>query len=353
MRFIALALICLTSLALGTLGQGRLGRRVEDVTPRQANNFNQGAGLFGFPWVADPGLNLFNARACDTCHRVPSWGGTTRDPERMVRMVPSSTEPSGWVNYPMNQELGGVVTRRPEPAGRELRRPMALYGLGFLEAVPEATIAKFADPGDKNKDGISGRSLRVSGGIGRFGWKANVPSIQSFVHGAFEAELGVTVFKEGMDNAQMDENQVRQVATFVRLLSAPLPTKDLVGTMGEKLFISTGCAKCHVPEMKTGDSDVAGLAKKSIRAYTDLLLHDIGPGKPTLDQGKVVSRREFRTAPLWGVGRIGGPYWHDASAPTLEDAIEKHEGEALAARDHFRSLSKDDRSALLEFISSL
>ncbi|MBX7134570.1 MAG: hypothetical protein K1X67_18025 [Fimbriimonadaceae bacterium] len=343
--------------AIGAMApQARLGRRVETSTPRQANHAAMGAGLFGFRWPADPGVNLFNARSCDKCHGEPSFGGTHRDPDLMVRMVPDPKDPGGWANYRLFQEVDRKVTRRPEPKEVELRRAMHLYGIGLLEAIPDSAIAALADPADRDKDGISGRSLKIGNTIGRFGWKADVATVMDFSRDAFDTELGVAVFKPGMDEAQMDDNQVRQVALFLRVLDAPapnLPESDPIMTSGKKLFGELGCAKCHVPTHKTGDSDIKGLANRTISPYTDLLLHDMGPGKAVVEQGPRASRREYRTAPLWGVGRVGGPYWHDASAPDLTSAILKHEGEAMPSRDRFKALGPAQQKTLLDFLGNL
>lgn len=351
------ALPLLSVFAVGTtLPQARLGRRIENTTPRQANHAAMGAGLFGFRWPADPGVNLFNARSCDKCHSEPSFGGTHRDPDLMVRMVPDDKDPGGWANYRMNQEVDKKVTRRAEPKDAELRRAMHLYGIGLLEAIPDAALAKLADPGDRNRDGISGRSLMIGKSLGRFGWKADVTTVMDFTRDAFDTELGVAVFKPGMKEAQMDDNQVRQVALFLRILDAPvpkLPSSDPIMIKGQKLFSDLGCGSCHVPTHKTGTSDVAGLANRSISPYTDLLLHDIGPGKAVPDQGPRASRREYRTAPLWGAGRVGGPYWHDGSAPDLESAILNHEGEAIDSRDRYKALAPAEQMALLDFLGNL
>jgi CxxC motif-containing protein (DUF1111 family) len=128
---------------------------------------------------------------------------------------------------------------------------------------------------------------------------------------------------------------------------------------GEQLFEQVGCAGCHVPAMTTGASELAVLDRVEFHPYTDLLLHDMGPG---LDDGYtegVATTSEWRTAPLWGIGIQesfqGGEayYLHDGRARTLREAIEWHDGEGAASRDAFDALSSEDQERLLRFLRSL
>lgn len=361
-RRLALPLLAAIPLIVGAragIGGGdteqRLGSRFTEISQQEARQAGNGAGLFAFPWPPVDRTNLFNAKACSTCHQDPTLGGTTRDPEFNVHMVPSAKDPSGWEVFQLKQEVKRQVTRRDLPPETEVRRSIALYGIGLLEAIPDSRLVALADPDDKDGDGISGRFLRIDGKIGRFGWKAAVPDLDAFTRQAFVNELGVTVHGPGVDDAQMDENQLEAVANYMRLLVPPSArdTQEPEVIRGRALFEKTGCAKCHVPSHKTGPSPFAVLANKTIEPYTDLLLHDVGPGKAIAEKGKQASRREFRTPPLWGVGRIGGPFWHDGSAPDLDAAIRKHEGEAIKIRDAYSELAEADRKAILRFLESL
>ena len=73
-----------------------------------------------------------------------------------------------------------------------------IFGVGLLEAVPERTITDHADPRDSDGDGISGRPNRAidarSGQLvlGRFGWKANVPTVEQQNASAFNGDIGIT-----------------------------------------------------------------------------------------------------------------------------------------------------------------
>ena len=127
---------------------------------------------------------------------------------------------------------------------------------------------------------------------------------------------------------------------------------------GEQLFASLGCSSCHLPELTTGPSDVAALSHQVIRPYTDLLLHDMGPGLADGRPDGEATGQEWRTAPLWGIGltdTVSGHsrFLHDGRARSLVEAILWHDGEAAAAADAFRSLSASDRAKLVAFLESL
>jgi len=146
--------------------------------------------------------------------------------------------------------------------------------------------------------------------------------------------------------APLDEHRVdtRQVAT------------------GQKLFETMRCVACHTASMKTGAKhQFAELRDQTIRPYTDLLLHDMGPGLADNYVEGQATGSMWRTAPLWGIGysdkvmgkdgKVG--YLHDGRARTLSEAILWHEGEAAAARKRFEKLATVEREALLAFLRSL
>src|SRR5581483_1349637 len=259
----------------------------------------------------------------------------------------------------------------PEGAVQRRRETPPLYGLGLVDAIPAAAIAAHADPDDRDGDGISGK-LNVAtipgGGMGRFGWKAEMPTLGDFVAKSLVEEIGITSparpreeRREGKEtpcdrvtDPEDDGRHVAELVGFIRLLP-PLPGRAVPAQQaarGQAVFRDIGCAGCHVEKFETGPSDVAALDRKPVRAYSDFLLHDMGD---RLADGIVVgeaSGREFRTAPLWGAAH-SAPYLHDGRAPTLESAIGLHAGEAAAARDRFVGLATPDREALVAFLDSL
>lgn len=229
-------------------------------------------------------------------------------------------------------------------------------GLGLLDGIHEAQILANADPDDADGDGISGRArVLADGRLGRFGWKAQVPSLTDFVADALLNEVGLTIdpmdsdftLDDDMDTCPDPEQDAaghEDLETYLALLAPPprRPTQPEREEAGQALFEELGCAACHLPELG------------GVEAWTDLLLHDVAPDPLVLvDQEEGLLPTEYRTPPLWGVGQTP-PYLHDGSAPTLHAAISQgHAGEADAARQAFLDSSVADQAALITFLNSL
>jgi len=131
----------------------------------------------------------------------------------------------------------------------------------------------------------------------------------------------------------------------------PALAGNSVSASGALVFREVGCAVCHVPSYKSGQSPVAALANKTVNLYSDLLLHDMGKlGDGIADPQ--ASMAEMRTAPLWGL-RLRDRYLHDGRASTLDMAILAHDGEAKVARDRYSKLTVAKRTALMAFLSTL
>jgi len=198
--------------------------------------------------------------------------------------------------------------------------------------------------------------LEVSKGEwGRFGWKLNSPNLKAFVHEAFEIELGVRGFDpKSHPIGTIDNNQIDATIWFIKMLAPPEPDpKILQMERGKALFNSINCSSCHTPTWKTGKQSEPALSEKSISPYSDLLLHQMGSGPLHLANGQI-AEREVRTPLLWGIGAIGGPFLHDKSASTIEEAIEKgHLGEGEKSRQAFLNLTPKDRNFLVEFVKAL
>jgi CxxC motif-containing protein (DUF1111 family) len=244
-----------------------------------------------------------------------------------------------------------------------------IFGFGFLDAVPDSEILAYADPDDSDHDGISGRPNRFfDGRLGRFGRKALVPTLLEFNEGAFSAEQGVTTpavpteetvagvpVPAGTDPAAdpvLSAGKAELATSFVRLLAPPAPLKlSRDARQGSDIFARIGCARCHRPTLTTGESPIAALRHKRVDAYSDLLLHDMGP-----DLGDIclalATPSEFRTEPLMGL-HLKKSFLHDGRATTVEQAIALHGGEAAKARDIFQGLAPGERVALVAFLKSL
>ena len=204
----------------------------------------------------------------------------------------------------------------------------AVFGVGLLEAVPEREIVAGADPKDANHDGISGRPNRVwdvrkqAMSLGRFGWKANVPTVEQQNAGAFNGDIGITssMFPDAActpvetacrkapngGDPEVDDSKLERVTFYTRTLAVPARRavdNDHVRA-GEQLFREAACSACHQPTLHTGDADIAALAHQTIHPFTDLLLHDMGPGLTDKRIDGLAYGSEWRTAPLWGIGLV-------------------------------------------------
>ncbi len=127
---------------------------------------------------------------------------------------------------------------------------------------------------------------------------------------------------------------------------------------GEQLFRSAGCSACHLPTVETGPSDLPALADQTIHPFTDLLLHDMGPGLADDRPDGLATGSEWRTAPLWGIGLVDTVndhtrFLHDGRARNLSEAVLWHGGEAKPARERFRTMSREDRDAIIAYLESL
>jgi CxxC motif-containing protein (DUF1111 family) len=259
--------------------------------------------------------------------------------------------------------------RPPSPTVVAERTTPDILGFGLLDAVPDSVILSYADPDDKNHDGISGRPNRFfDGRLGRFGRKALVPTLREFNDGAFQVEIGITnpsvpvegtvagdSLPAGTDPAPDPEIGARSLEladAFVRLLAPPAPLKQSrEARRGRDLFAQVGCTGCHVPTLRTGDNPIPALRHKEVAAYSDLLLHDMGPQLADICFG-LAKPSEFRTEPLMGM-RLATHFLHDGRAKTPEQAVEMHGGEGMRSRDLFEALPAADRAALLAFLKTL
>lgn len=256
-----------------------------------------------------------------------------------------------------------------------------MFGTGLLEGIPTEDIAAAEDPDDSDGDGISGRAHWVTDAdgervLGRFGWKAAVPTVEAQGSGAFNGDMGITSTlnpdqpctaaqtecsaQPNGGEPEVDDEKMATVTFYTRTLAVPARrrVREPDTDRGEELFVGVGCASCHTPAQRTGSDTVDALSEQAIRPYTDLLLHDMGPALADHRQDRDASGTEWRTPPLWGIGLFEtvndhSRYLHDGRARNLTEAVMWHGGEAEAARDRFAELSAADRKALLAFLESL
>jgi CxxC motif-containing protein (DUF1111 family) len=309
-----------------------------------------GEVLFVKAWTTAEGVGpLANAQSCAACHASPRLGGGGRAQESLVMLSPDERDPTGGRLF--RQFLfrpGRAIVRRPLPNEVFVRRPPSLLGSGVLEGISAAAIAAFADPDDRDRDGVSGRIAPTKG---RFGWKARYRDVQEAVGAALVNELGLTNprFSDGEGSTALEINDagLRALTDYVRSLPPPLP--DRTDSEGRSVFMTTGCATCHIPQL----TDRAQSRGPTLEPFADLLLHDMGPALADGFDDEGIGRSEFRTPPLWGIGKAGPPYLHDGRAKTLDSAIRLHGGEGRAAVERYERLTSRQRAALLRFLHSL
>ncbi|HZQ46926.1 MAG TPA: di-heme oxidoredictase family protein, partial [Verrucomicrobiae bacterium] len=401
-------------------------------------SFFVGHSFFNNNWVVAPastagrdGLGpLFNARSCSACHFKDGRSKPPDPAKAMVAMLMRISVPGkGSHHEPMPDPIYGgqiqgqgipgvppeadVFVEYEERSGRfadgqefSLRKPVyqiknlgygplaknamtsprvapGMIGLGLLEAVPEETLRSLAAAQRRNGDGISGRLNLVWDSAagktmpGRFGWKAEQPTVRQQTATAFVEDIGITssvmpcenyTAHEGIcakqpsgGSPEVSDKILHDVVAYSCTLAVPARRNwtDATVARGKELFSQANCAACHAPKLQTGESaEFPELSNQTIHPYTDLLLHDMGEGladgRPVFEAGG----RDWRTPPLWGIGlvsKVNGHtcFLHDGRARNLAEAILWHDGEARVAREKFQAFPRVDRDALIAFLQSL
>ena len=407
-----------------------------NLTNDERRVFEVGDSFFNQNWVTAPasteardGLGpTFNAQSCSSCH---SHDGRAKppdhdkDPERGLLLRLSVPGPDGPVGDPIyggqlqDRAINGVLPegriairyevisgQYPDGTPFTLRKPgyvildlafgqlhaevmvspriaPVTVGMGLLEAVPQERLLSLADPDDANGDGMSGRPNMVWDVrharlvLGRFGWKANQPTVEQQAAQAFRGDIGITSSLVAAENCppaqhacaaapnggapEIPDERLAKVVFYVQTVAVPAMrnVEDPHVRRGAELFVQTGCAACHTPRHVTGDDHpVAALRNQTIFPFTDLLLHDMGEGLADGRPDGLASGREWRTPPLWGIGLVKvvnghTMFLHDGRARNVEEAILWHGGEGQAARDGFMALTANERESLLQFLRSL
>lgn len=259
----------------------------------------------------------------------------------------------------------------------------SMIGLGLLQAVSVDTILSQVDEFDRDGDGISGRANYVwdpasqSLQIGRFGWKANQPGLEQQNSGAFVGDMGITSPLFPANNCpapqigcaaalnggdpEITAERIAQVTYYSRFLAVPVRRDfEAVDVLrGKALFAKASCTACHTPTLVTAlDVEFPELSNQTVRPFTDLLLHDMGPELADNRPDFLATGNEWRTPPLWGMGLVKvvnghTNLLHDGRARNASEAIVWHGGEALAARDAYLAMTAIERTQLLLFLESL
>lgn len=421
-----------------TVNRNAFSLSTRNLSNIERRTFEVGDSFFNQNWVTAPasteardGLGpIFNAQSCSSCHTLdgrakppedaddpergllfrlsvpgtdnrgaplgePVYGGQLQD--RAILSVPA--EGRFVIDY---QEIEGSYADgtaytlvKPRYSFADLafgqmhpdvmvspRIAPVVFGMGLLEAIPDAHILALADPDDDDGDGISGRPNMVWDArqgivaLGRFGWKANVPTVEQQIAGAFHGDIGITSWLFPDENCpaeqtacqsapnggspEIPEERLGKVVFYNRTLAVPAmrDVDDPQVRQGAELFLKAGCAACHTPSHTTGEHPIPALSGQTIFPYTDLLLHDMGEGLADGRPDFLANGQEWRTPPLWGIGLVEAVnkhtrFLHDGRARSMAEAILWHGGEGLAAREAFRSMSQEEREALLRFLEAL
>lgn len=361
---------------------------VEDLTQAESRRFIAGDVAFNDQiFTIENGLGpIFTGTSCVSCHAGDGKGHPFVKFTRFGQSLPG-------INEYLDQGAPQLQNRaipgyEPEtlPAGAphaDLIAPI-VTGLGFLDAVTDADLIAMSDPDDLDGDGISGRvhwntipdyvtirpdAISQDGKyISRFGKKGRMYDLLHQTADAYNQDIGINSYYEPYDTysgdrvqPEIDRQTINDVVFYLKTLKAPIPrdqnNPDVIA--GKRLFEDVNCIACHKPTLKTGFSPIEAIAFKDFHPYTDLLLHDMGPG---LDDGYTEGyalSSEWKTPPLWGIGLAkdsqGGQYYllHDGRARSIEEAILYHGGEAENSKNRYVSLSQEEKNQLLKFIESL
>jgi CxxC motif-containing protein (DUF1111 family) len=346
---------------------------------------------------------VFNARACVDCHQNPVSGGSSQFTEIRAGhrntagdFVAATVPIDGGTATIVNRSI--INDRALNPQAQELvpdaenvralRATLNTLGDGFVEAIDDNTLREIAEhqaaisAGRIHGEAVEVPVLEAPGQVrlGRFGWKDQHSSLLSFIGDAYLNEMGVTnrlrpkdvtsIGKITTDPEDTPDDlglaNIDHFAQFIRGTKAPPRDAALAATstarIGEHLFQQIGCATCHVSTIVTAPSGTPinggaflvpdALGSKIIHPYSDFLLHDLDTGDGIVQNPPQDTANKLRTVPLWGL-RMHPRHMHDLKSLTLEDAIERHGGEAAQVRHRFRQLEPAEKQALITFLNSL
>lgn len=367
-----------------TASSSALGDPVPGLSLAQLSAFTRGRAVFQRSFTQTSGLGpIFNASSCTECHGEGDGvvGGTGDEVEthftslRLDGTCNALASKGGFVHQdsvtPKLFQVTGL-TSEPFPTvahQRGSRTTPDLFGFGLIAAIPNQALIDLSDPYDYNGDGVSGRAhYTAAGDIGKFGRKANEGSLTLFNAGALLNEMGITnkfnltenniggmAIPAGVDftpEPEISGSDFDDLNSFVIFLAPPaqLPL-TAEATTGKTLFSSVGCTGCHTPQFTTTDVGIPALSYKTVRPFSDLLLHDMGPelADICLDQAR---QAEFRTEPLMGA-RFMEQFLHDGRAATVAEAISFHGGEGSRSRSKFNALTATQRAAVVAYVNSL
>ncbi len=362
------------------------GQPLRGLTDEQEERFEAGLDEFSEVETAEEGLGpVFNDVSCGTCHNVPAIGGGSEILEtRFGRtgddgLFDSMNEYGGSLIQKNGIGLAGECEYLSEivPPGATIvaeRRSTPLFGLGLVDATPDATFWAIAAEEVYHPDGIAGIVSVVTNlstgqdAVGKFGWKGQVPNLFQFAGDAYLNEMGVTSPQfpdENCPNGDCDGlscnplpgmnddgSGVVGFADFMTFLAPPpRGNVNLQAAAGELVFRGIGCAGCHRPTIRSGSNPVAALHRVTYHPFSDFLLHDMGALGDGITQDHATGKL-MRTAPLWGLRKVTR-FLHDGRATTYEQAVLAHDGQGKKSKDRFAGLPGWKKQLVYTFLNSL
>jgi CxxC motif-containing protein (DUF1111 family) len=373
------------------------GEPYPSLSATELARFQRGRSAFGTAHGVETGLGpVFNDSACNRCHNRKGVGGAGIQSATLVghsdgeRYDPLLAQggPTLASNSVRSEPAADVLRLipgcklardgEPVPAAANVvarRRTTSLFGLGLVDATPDDTFLALAA---RQPVSIRGRAAQVQNlatgelSVGKFGWKAQAPSLHQFAGMALLLELGITnpefpneqpplgnpallAACDPVPELEEEANGVQHLIDFMQLLApvAPLPQSP-EATAGNALFTRLGCDGCHVRRLRSGPSPIAALSLQAYAPYSDFLLHDMAESADGIGSDGDARPHEMRTAPLWGGHLLAGSrLWHDGRGRSYAAAIELHAGQGSAARAAFQKLSARQQQQLLAFLATL
>ncbi|HUK21838.1 MAG TPA: di-heme oxidoredictase family protein [Gemmatimonadales bacterium] len=376
-----------TNMALATAAAA-LGSPLSGLTAAERARFAAGVTEFSDAEGVDDGLGpVFNEASCSTCHTAPLGGTAGRAETRFGRVSSGLFDPLANLGGSLMQDhaiglvhtSAGDFTFVPEmvpPSANvvALRITTPLFGLGLVDAVPDDELLQLARREARSAPSTQGTpsmTTEIKTGatrVGRFGWKAQNPTLHQFAGDAYLNEMGITNPEFPTENCPQGNcaslafnpapavndtgDGVTAFTDFMSMLGPPRRGAITRTTIaGGAVFVGIGCANCHTPILTTGDSPIAALSHKAFQPFSDFLLHDMGSLGDGITQGNATGRL-MRTAPLWGLSSRP-VFLHDGRASTPAAAILAHAGQGQRARDRYAALRPGEQAALLAFLKSL
>src|ERR1043166_2210304 len=380
----------------------------EPVAPTARGNgsFEDNKAIFSERETIEDGLGpTYNDVACVSCHQSVDVGAFSQEMEFRAGHITNGSfvdAAGGQLIHARATDSDIVEHISTAETVKAFRVTTSTLGDGFVEAIANQTLQDNVNAQPVGQRGTltqvpvteAGNALR----FGRFGWKAQQASLLSFAGDAYLNEMGITSKFDGFGgrsssaaDAGTHENPASTAEGVIDVTGPPFdpvvdPEDDGGGVLafadfmaatrapgrqnpipaaavrGDPLFNQVGCAVCHTRTLTTAPAGTvinggaftvpAALGDKIIHPFSDFALHDVGTGDGIVQNAGQSTANQMRTAPLWGI-RARNRFMHDGQSVNVSETIQRHAGQATAARNAFNALTAAQRADLLAFVLSL